>query len=143
MSKIILKNIEKSFNKIKVLNNINFEVEEGKVVSLLGPSGCGKTTTLKIIAGLIKPDSGEILLREDTITNIPVEKRGTVIVFQDYLLFPHLNVEENIGFGLKMARVSKKNINIQVENMLELVQLKGYNKNIQMNFQEDNNREWH
>lgn len=128
MSKIILKNIEKSFNKIKVLNNINFEVEEGKVVSLLGPSGCGKTTTLKIIAGLIKPDSGEILLREDTITNIPVEKRGTVIVFQDYLLFPHLNVEENIGFGLKMARVSKKNINIQVENMLELVQLKGYNK---------------
>ncbi len=128
MSKIVLKNIEKSFNKIKVLNNINFEVEEGKVVSLLGPSGCGKTTTLKIIAGLIKPDSGEILLGEDTITNIPVEKRGTVIVFQDYLLFPHLNVEENIGFGLKMARVSRKNINIQVKKMLELVQLKGYNK---------------
>ncbi|HAE91972.1 ABC transporter ATP-binding protein [Tissierella praeacuta] len=128
MSKIILKNIEKSFNKIKVLNNINFEVEEGKVVSLLGSSGCGKTTTLKIIAGLIKPDSGEILLGEDNITDSPVEKRGTVIVFQDYLLFPHLNVEENIGFGLKMSRVSKKDIGIKVEKMLELVQLKGYNK---------------
>ncbi|WP_353094882.1 ABC transporter ATP-binding protein [Tissierella praeacuta] len=128
MSRIILKNIEKSFNKIKVLNNINFEVEEGKVVSLLGPSGCGKTTTLKIIAGLIKPDNGEIFLGDKAITDVSVEKRGTVIVFQDYLLFPHLNIEENIGFGLKMARIPKKNIDMQVESMLELVQLRGYNK---------------
>ncbi len=128
MSKITLKNIEKSFNKIKVLNNINFEVPEGKVVSLLGPSGCGKTTTLKIIAGLIKADNGEIFLGDKDITDVPVEKRGAVIVFQDYLLFPHLNIEENIGFGLKMARIPKKEINIQVERMLELVQLKGYNK---------------
>lgn len=128
MSKIILKNIEKSFNKVKVLNNISFEVPEGKVVSLLGPSGCGKTTTLKIIAGLIKPDNGDIFLGDKTITDVSVEKRGTVIVFQDYLLFPHLNVEDNIGFGLKMARKPNKDINIQVERMLELVQLKGYNK---------------
>ncbi len=128
MSKIALKNIEKSFNKVKVLKNINFEVPEGKVVSLLGPSGCGKTTTLKIIAGLIFPDNGEIFLGDKAITDVPVEKRGTVIVFQDYLLFPHLNVEDNIGFGLKMAKLKKKNINIQVERMLELVQLKGYNK---------------
>lgn len=128
MSKITLKNIEKSFDKVKVLNNINFEVPEGKVVSLLGPSGCGKTTSLKIIAGLISPDKGEIFIGDKAITNVPVEKRGTVIVFQDYLLFPHLNVEENIGFGLKMAKVEKKNISIQVERMLDLVQLKGYNK---------------
>ncbi|MDU5080482.1 ABC transporter ATP-binding protein [uncultured Tissierella sp.] len=128
MSKITLKNIEKSFNKIKVLNNINFEAPEGNVVSLLGPSGCGKTTTLKIIAGLIKADNGEIFLGDKDITNVSVEKRGTVIVFQDYLLFPHLNIEENIGFGLKMARIPKKEISLRVERMLELVQLKGYNK---------------
>ena len=128
MSKITLKNIEKSFNKIKVLNNINFEAPEGNVVSLLGPSGCGKTTTLKIIAGLIKADNGEIFLGDKDIANVSVEKRGTVIVFQDYLLFPHLNIEENIGFGLKMARIPKKEISLRVERMLELVQLKGYNK---------------
>lgn len=127
MSKITVKNIEKSFGKIKVLENINFEVEEGQVVSLLGPSGCGKTTTLKVIAGLLRQDKGEIFLGENSITTVPVEKRGTVIVFQDYLLFPHLNVEENIGFGLKMAKIPKKDIKTQVEKMLELVQLKGYN----------------
>lgn len=126
MSKIILRNIEKSFNNIKVLDNINFEVPEGKVLSLLGPSGCGKTTILKIIAGLIKADKGEILLGDKDIGKLPVEKRGTVIVFQDYLLFPHMNIEDNIGFGLKMRKM--KDMSIRIERMLELVQLKGYNK---------------
>lgn len=128
MSRITLDGIEKSFNKIKVLDDIDFTVEEGELVSLLGPSGCGKTTTLKIIAGLVHPDKGEIKLGDNVITKIPVEKRGTVIVFQDYLLFPHLNVEENIGFGLKMAKKSKSDIKLQVEKMLELVQLGGYSK---------------
>ncbi len=128
MSRIICNGIEKSFNKIKVLEHISFAVEEGELVSLLGPSGCGKTTILKIIAGLVKPDKGEIKLGDNIINKIPVEKRGTVIVFQDYLLFPHLNVEENIGFGLKMSKVAKKDIKIQVKKMLELVQLEGYNK---------------
>lgn len=128
MSKITVKNIEKSFRGIKILNNIHFEVEEGKVVSLLGPSGCGKTTTLNIIAGLINPDKGDILLGDYSIAKLPVEKRGTVIVFQEHLLFPHLNVEENIGFGLKMARRPKPFIKQQVEKMLELVKLTGSNK---------------
>lgn len=128
MSRIIVENIEKSFNNIKVLKDINFNVEEGELVSLLGPSGCGKTTTLKIIAGLVQPDKGDIKLGDNTITKTPVEKRGTVIVFQDYLLFPHMNVEENISFGLKMAKRSRSDIKAQAEKMLELVQLGGYNK---------------
>lgn len=128
MSKITVKNIEKSFAKGKVLEQIDFEVEEGKVVSLLGPSGCGKTTTLKIIAGLLQPDHGSVYIGEQDITKWAPEKRGVVIVFQDYLLFPHLNVEQNIGFGLKMAKVPKKEIKERVEEMLALVKLKGTNR---------------
>ena len=127
MSKITVKNIEKSFGKGKVLENIDFEVDDGKVVSLLGPSGCGKTTTLKVIAGLLQPDEGAIFIGDQNITKLPPEKRGTVIVFQDHLLFPHLNVEQNIGFGLKMAKHPKKEIKEQVEEMLDLVKLKGTN----------------
>ena len=128
MSKITVKNIEKSFGKGKVLNSIDFEVEDGKVVSLLGPSGCGKTTTLKVIAGLLQPDGGDIFIGNENITKWSPEKRETVIVFQDHLLFPHLNVEQNIGFGLKMAKKPKKEIRDRVEEMLELVKLKGYNR---------------
>ena len=128
MSKIMMKNIEKSFGKGKVLENIDFEVDDGKVVSLLGPSGCGKTTTLKVIAGLLQPDEGAIFIGDQNITKLPPEKRGTVIVFQDHLLFPHLNVEQNIGFGLKMAKHPKKEIKERVEEMLDLVKLKGTNR---------------
>ena len=110
MSKITVKNIEKSFGKGKVLEHIDFEVDDGKVVSLLGPSGCGKTTTLKVIAGLLQPDDGAIFIGDQNITKWPPEKRETVIVFQDHLLFPHLNVEQNIGFGLKMAKHPRKEI---------------------------------
>ena len=127
MSKIIIKNIQKSFGKGKVLENIDFEVDDGKVVSLLGPSGCGKTTTLKVIAGLLQPDEGTVFIGDQNITKLPPEKRGTVIVFQDHLLFPHLNVEQNIGFGLKMAKHPKKEIKDRVEEMLDLVKLKGTN----------------
>lgn len=125
---IQLQNISKSFSGKKVLDNINLEIFEGELVSLLGPSGCGKTTTLKIIAGLLKPDIGDILFNGNSVLKVPVEKRGAVIVFQDYLLFPHLNVEENIGFGLKMAKVDKEIRKKQVKKMLELVQLKECNK---------------
>ncbi|HEY4551268.1 MAG TPA: ABC transporter ATP-binding protein, partial [Bacillus sp. (in: firmicutes)] len=89
--------------------------------------GCGKTTTLKVIAGLLQPDEGAIFIGDQNITKLPPEKRGTVIVFQDHLLFPHLNVEQNIGFGLKMAKHRKKEIKDRVEEMLDLVKLKGTN----------------
>lgn len=125
---IELQNISKSFNGKKVLADINLEVFKGELISLLGPSGCGKTTTLKIIAGLLKPDTGDILFNGKSVLTVPVEKRGAVIVFQDYFLFPHLNVEENVGFGLKMAKVDKEIRKKQVKKMLELVQLKDCNK---------------
>ncbi|MBB6445597.1 ABC transporter ATP-binding protein [Bacillus benzoevorans] len=128
MSKITVKNIAKSFAKRKVLDHIDFEVEDGTVVSLLGPSGCGKTTTLKVIAGLLQPDDGAVFIGDENITKRATEKRGAVIVFQDHLLFPHLNVEQNIGFGLKMAKYPRKEIRERVEEMLDLVKLKGTNR---------------
>lgn len=99
---------------------------EGEVVSLLGPSGCGKTTTLKIIAGLLEPDSGEVLVGGEVMNQVPIDRRGAVIVFQDHLLFPHLSVAENIGFGLKMAGRPRSVIQGKVRAMLDLVQLSGY-----------------
>jgi len=108
MPQIELVNITKSFGDKIVLKNINLQVEEGKLISLLGPSGCGKTTTLKIIAGLLTPDEGDVLFDGSSVLKVPVEKRGAVIVFQDYLLFPHLSVFENVEFGLKMAKVDKE-----------------------------------
>lgn len=128
MSQIQLKSITKSFDNQKVLDNINLLVEEGEMVSLLGPSGCGKTTTLKIIAGLIKPDCGDILFNGKSVLDVPVEKRGAVIVFQDYLLFPHMTVEENIGFGLRMAKVRKSKRIEKVKDIINLVQLNGCEK---------------
>lgn len=126
MIDIQLKNISKSFNNEKVLYDINLNIQKGEMISLLGPSGCGKSTTLKIISGLIAPEQGDILFNGLSVKNIPVEKRGAVIVFQDHLLFPHMTVEENIGFGLKMIKIRKEKIKEQVKAMLTLVQLNGY-----------------
>lgn len=126
MAQIKLKNIAKSFDNKLILDDITLQVEKGDMVSLLGPSGCGKTTTLKIIAGLLNPDYGDVLFENDSVLNIPVEKRGAVIVFQDYLLFSHLNIAENIEFGLKMRKVDKVKRRKRVEKMLQLVQLEGY-----------------
>lgn len=126
MSGIELRGINKNFDKKIILDDINLTVKEGEMISLLGPSGCGKTTTLKIIAGLIHPDNGDILFNGISVINIPVEKRGAVIVFQDYLLFPHLNVKQNIEFGLKMAKANKKKRIKKVNEMIDLVKLNGH-----------------
>lgn len=126
MPQIELVNITKSFGDKIVLKNINLQVEEGKLISLLGPSGCGKTTTLKIIAGLLTPDEGDVLFDGSSVLKVPVEKRGAVIVFQDYLLFPHLSVFENVEFGLKMAKVDKVKRKEKVRAMLRLVEMEGY-----------------
>jgi ABC-type Fe3+/spermidine/putrescine transport system ATPase subunit len=128
MSKVEIVGINKSFDKKQVLKDVNLTVEDGEIISLLGPSGCGKSTTLKIISGIVKPDSGDVLFNGSTIQDTPIEKRGAIIVFQEHLLFPHLNLEENIGFGLKMAGVSKKEIKQRVKETLKLLELEGFEK---------------
>lgn len=128
MVSIELIDISKSFGDKNVIKNINLKVEGGQLVTLLGPSGCGKSTTLKIISGLLSPECGNVLFNSSSVLNIPTEKRGSTIVFQEYLLFPHMTLEENIGFGLKMAGVNRNKRNSVVKEMLDLVQLNGHEK---------------
>ena len=96
-----LKHIKKSYDGVTILNDVNLEIEKGEIVSILGPSGCGKTTLLNLILGMTDADSGSILLEGEDITRVPMEKRGFNIVFQDYALFPNLNVYQNITYGLR------------------------------------------
>ena len=128
MSRITINNLSKKFDEKDVLNNLNLEVESEEMVALLGPSGCGKTTTLKLISGLLAADKGDIKLDGNSVIDLPTEKRGAVLVFQENLLFPHLNIEDNIAFGLKMAGVDRKIREKRVEELLELVNLPGYQK---------------
>lgn len=105
-----INNLVKVFNNIKVVDNINLELEKGKLLCLLGPSGCGKTTTLKIIGGFLKQDKGNILIENEDISKIPPENRPVSTVFQSYALFPHMNVIENIIYGLKFKGYRKKKL---------------------------------
>lgn len=109
----------------KILKNVNLELEEGKFYTMLGPSGSGKTTILRVIAGFIQPTSGNILFNGKKINNVPPNKRKLNTIFQDYALFPHLNVFENIAFGLKLQRKTKSEIEKRVLEILKLVQLSG------------------
>ena len=121
-----LQNIEKSFGKTRVLNGISLRVAPGEFITLLGSSGCGKTTILRIIAGLEYCDSGRILLEGKDVTNEPPEQRNLNMVFQSYALFPHMNVADNIGYGLKLKGAKRRDRMSAVEDALRLVQLPGY-----------------
>ncbi len=123
MANVSIKNINKSFNDKEVLKNINMDIQEGSFISLLGPSGCGKSTLLKIIAGLIKSDTGQIYFDKEDFTNIETNKRNAIIVFQDYSLFPHMTVFENIAYGLKFKKMKKNEVKQKVEKMLEVISL--------------------
>ena len=125
---IDLKNICKEYDGVKVLKNINLYIRKKEFVTLLGPSGCGKTTTLRIIGGFETPSSGELLFEGKEISHIPPYKRRVNTVFQKYALFPHLNVFDNIAFGLKLKKLSKAEIARRVDAMLDLVNLQGYGK---------------
>ena len=124
-----LKNITKSFTKEEsVLKGISLTIDKGEFITLLGSSGCGKTTTLRIVAGLEMPDSGKVFLEGKDVTELAPEERDVNTVFQNYALFPHMNVADNIGYGLKLKKVPKAEIRKKVTEMLELVQLPGFEK---------------
>ena len=125
---IELKNITKTFDDQQVLKGINLKINENEFLTLLGPSGCGKTTTLRIIAGFDEADSGELLFDGIEISKLPPYKREVNTVFQKYALFPHLNVAENIAFGLNIKKTDKTVVVQKVEKMLELVGLSGFEK---------------
>ena len=109
-----------------ILNNVSFEIERGKFYTLLGPSGCGKTTILRLIAGFIEPSKGEILINDKIVNNIPANKRQVNTVFQDYALFPHLNVFENVAFGLRIKKMNHSLITEKVQEALKFVNLVGF-----------------
>ena len=123
-----LQQIRKSFADTEVLKGIDLEAGQGEFITLLGASGCGKTTTLRIIAGLELPDSGQVILEGHNITDWEPNKRDVNTVFQNYALFPHMNVADNVGYGLKIRKVPKAQIAERVERALRLVQLEEYGK---------------
>ena len=125
---IKLKNISISFDEEQIINNMNLYIRDKEFITFLGPSGCGKTTTLRIIAGFLQPDSGEVIFDGKVINDVPPHKRQLNTIFQRYALFPHLNVYENIAFGLRLQKKSEKEIKETVTEMLSLVNLKGFER---------------
>ena len=123
---ISFENVNKFYEDTHVLKNINFEIEKGKFYTLLGPSGCGKTTILRIIAGFTDVSNGKVTLNGADVTNLPPNKRKVNTVFQDYALFPHMNVFENIAFGLSLKKTPENIIKEKVADALKMVQLSGY-----------------
>ena len=123
-----LKNISVAFDGEQVLDGLNLEIKDKEFITLLGPSGCGKTTTLRLIAGFLEPDSGDVLFEGEKINGVPAYKRQVNTIFQRYALFPHLNVYENIAFGLRVKKRPEKEIKEKVAEMLRLVNLTGLEK---------------
>lgn len=128
MAFLELNGLTKEFGSFRAIDNVSLSIPEGAFVSFLGPSGCGKTTTLRCVAGLEEASSGSVSFRGRDVTRVPVESRNIGMVFQNYALFPHLTVAQNIGFGLKMRGAAPRAIASKVENILGLVQLSGYDE---------------
>ena len=125
---ISLRGISKKFDDEVILDNINLDIKDKEFITFLGPSGCGKTTMLRIIAGFLEADSGSVMFEGKDINNLPPHKRQVNTIFQRYQLFPHLNVYENVAFGLRNKRMKEKDISKKVEEMLSLVNLKGFQR---------------
>ena len=123
---VVLKGVTKSYDDQQVLKSIDMELEKGKFYTLLGPSGCGKTTILRIIAGFSSATSGQVYLDGEPVTDVPANQRKVNTVFQDYALFPHMNVYDNIAFGLSVKKVDKATIKEKVTEALKMVRLSGY-----------------
>ena len=123
---IVVERLVKDFGDVRAVDDITLEIPAGEFFSMLGPSGCGKTTTLRVIAGFEEPDSGRVLLDGQDVTWVSPKKRNVNMVFQDYALFPHMTVAENVAFGLRLRRVDRSEINSRVAEMLQVVRLDGY-----------------
>jgi spermidine/putrescine ABC transporter ATP-binding subunit len=128
MSYLRLENVVKTFNKTEVVKKLSLEIEKGELMSFLGPSGCGKTTTLNMIAGFLEVDGGKIEVDGKPVHLLPPNKREMGMVFQNYALFPHMTVFDNVAYGLKLRKVAKSEINKRVLEALEMVRLAGYEK---------------
>ncbi len=128
MSGLRVEDLHKSFGEINAVSGVSFEVTEGEITALLGPSGCGKSTVLAMIAGLETPNQGDIFWNEESIRKMPTHRRDFGLMFQDYALFPHMNVQDNVAFGLRMAGLSPGQIKERVTEMLDLVGLAGFGK---------------
>ena len=136
-----LKNIKKSFGETNVLKGISLDIGKGEFITLLGSSGCGKTTTLRIVAGLETPDEGQVILEGQDVTNLEPHKRDVNTVFQNYALFPHMDVAANIAYGLKIRKVPKAEQKQKVEEALSLVPAYRIWRDIRRNCREDKSRE--
>lgn len=136
---IKLENVSKRYGEEDILENFSVKIAQHEFVTILGPSGCGKTTTLRLIGGFELPDSGRILFDGEDITNLPPYKRRLNTVFQKYALFPHMNVYDNVAFGLSIQKMDKKIIKEKVHNILNLVNLSGFEKEIFLLFPADSN----
>ncbi len=123
-----LRDISVSFDNDLILNHINLDIRDKEFVTLLGPSGCGKTTTLRIIGGFVTPDTGVVTFKDQVLNDVPAYKRPINTIFQKYALFPHLNVYENVAFGLRIQKKPEKEIKATVNRMLDIVNLSGFNK---------------
>jgi spermidine/putrescine transport system ATP-binding protein len=125
---IELESVWKRFGEHAAVGGVSLSIAEGDFFSLLGPSGCGKTTTLRMIAGFVAPDEGRVLLQGDDVTTVPPNKRPVNMVFQQYALFPHMTVYDNVAFGLKMAHVPRAEHKARVTEILRVVSLDGYER---------------
>jgi len=123
-----LKNIRKSYADTTAVDNVSLDIKTGEFVSILGPSGCGKTTTLRMIGGFIRPDAGSIHIAGEDVSQLPPSARNTSMVFQDYALFPHMTIESNIAFGLKIKKLRRNEIEERIKKTLDMVGLSGYEK---------------
>src|SRR3954464_4887111 len=123
---IVLDAVSKQFGDHAAVRDVNLSIRDGEFFSLLGPSGCGKTTTLRMIAGFVEPDEGSIQIGGRDMRNVRPHERNVGLVFQDYALFPHLNVEQNIASGLRQRRTTKEAVRRRVREMLELVRLEAF-----------------